>query len=121
MTARRPIVIVAGDTRELPVGDTVIGGGSATVSTAAVAFTDGDTSRRVTVTDAAVSGSSRIVCSVRRSVASEAVDVGLLYVANVVLLAAGSFDVVLACVDIGGRDPLPLKPNETVNLDYVVG
>lgn len=92
------------------------------VSTASIAFTDGDTYRRVTITDANVLSTSNIVCSIRRpNTASDSADIGLIYVATVLLVAAGSFDVAVACLDWGFDDPTLSSVNETVTLCYTIG
>jgi hypothetical protein len=89
------------------------------ISTVNVPFTDGDTARRVTVTDAAVGATDKIICSVRRpDSADDSADAGYVYLANVVRIAAGAFDVLLACLDLSGGDPTERPPNETVVLEY---
>lgn len=91
------------------------------ISTANVAFTDGDTARRVTITDAAVSAASKVLCSVRRpDTTDDSADRGYLYIPNVVKCASGSFDVLIACLDIGGMDPTEKPPSETITLLYQV-
>jgi len=92
------------------------------VSTASIAFTDGDTYRRVTITDANVASTSNIVCSIRRpDTATDSVDIGLIYIATVLNVAAGSFDVGVACLDWGFDDPTLSAVNETVTLCYTIG
>lgn len=92
--------------------------GSGGLSVANIAFTDGDTLRRVTVSDAAVTASSKIVGTVRRpDSSSDASDVGHLYIANVVRVGSGSFDILVYCVE----DPVKLPPNETVQYVYTLG
>lgn len=94
---------------------------SVAISTASVAFTDGDTARRVTVTDAAVSATSKILCSIMRpTTTDDSADQGYVYDANVVKRDTGSFDVYLRCTDIGGEDCTERPPNETVTLCYQV-
>jgi hypothetical protein len=89
------------------------------ISTVNVPFTDGDTARRVTVTDAAVGAADKIICSVRRpDSADDSADAGYVYLANVVRIAAGAFDVLLCCLDLSGGDPTERPPNETVVLEY---
>jgi hypothetical protein len=92
------------------------------VATAAVAFTDGDTWRRVTVTDARVLSTSNLVCSVRRpDTADDSTDRGYMYFATVLRVAAGVFDVGVVCLGWGFDDPTGLPPNETVTLCYTIG
>jgi len=88
-------------------------GAAVAVSSAAIAFTDGDTSRRVTITDASVSPTSEILLNVRRPDTDEASDRGYIYLANVVKRAAGSFDVVISSLGWGFDDPAGVPPNET--------
>jgi len=105
----------------LPSAETVI---PATVaySSTSVAFTDGDTARRMTITDSSVSGTSKIICTVKRpNTTDDSADNGFIYVANVVRTTAGSFDVLIVCLDIGGMDTTEDPPNETVTLNYSVG
>lgn len=90
-------------------------------STVSVPFTDGDTLRRVTVTNAAVLATSAIVVTVRRpDTADDSADRGYLYVANVVRVAAGAFDVLIACLGWGFDDPVLNPPGETIVLNYTI-
>ena len=58
---------------------------------AAIAFTDGDTARRVTVTNSLVSATSRILATVRRpDSANDSADLGYLYTVAIVRQFAGS-------------------------------
>jgi hypothetical protein len=91
------------------------------ISTASIAFTDGDTARRSTISDAAVSATSKIICTVvRPTTADDSADSGYVYDANVVRRATGSFDVLVRCTDIGGMDCTEKPPNETLTLCYQV-
>ena len=76
--------------------------------------------RRVTIANASVTAASVIVCSVTRPTQTDADDEGFIYIANVVSRAAGTFDVVIACLDYGFDDPTESAPNETVTLNYVL-
>ena len=92
------------------------------VATASIAFTDGDTFRRVTITDANVLSTSNIVGTIRRPDTTDAsADIGHMYVVNVVKVATGSFDVNVACLGWGFDDPTGKPPNETVTLCYTIG
>jgi hypothetical protein len=92
------------------------------VSTASIPFTDGDTYRRVTVTDANVLSTSNIVCSIRRpNTTDDSADLGLLYLCTVLSVSNGSFDVGVACLDWGFDDPTPSAVSETVTLCYTIG
>jgi len=94
----------------------------AMVKTASIAFTDGDTYRRVTITDSAVLSTSNIVCSIRRpNTTDDSADIGLIYISTVLLVANGSFDVGVACLDWGMDDPTAVGVNETVTLCYTIG
>jgi hypothetical protein len=98
---------------------TPAGGGGAAISTAAVPFTDGDTLRRITVADAAVTPSSKIIATVRRPDTTDDQDPGYLYLVNVTRVATGAFDALIACLGWGFDDPTERPPNETITLAYV--
>lgn len=86
-----------------------------------VDFTDGDTFKRVTVTDADVTASSRILPTVEKRDTAEVDDVGWIYVANVISVSSGSFDCNVAALVIDGV-PAPNNdfPNEIVQLNYTI-
>ena len=110
--------MVAGTITEVNVAT----GGSVTASTVAVAFTDGDTYRRVTVTDANVLATSNILCTVRRpNTANDSDDLGYIYTATVSRVGTGSFDVNIAALGWGMDDPTLKPPSETVTLTYLIG
>lgn len=91
------------------------------IGTSSVAFTDGDTARRVTVTDAGVSGTSEIIVTVRRpDTAGDSADRGYLYTANIVRIGTGEFDVLLTVLGLSGEDCTANPPNETITLFYLV-
>jgi hypothetical protein len=90
------------------------GGGA--LQSVAVAFTDGDAVRTVTVTDADVTAGDLILCGVRRVVASEDADSVHTYVVNVIAVRAGEFDVRIEALQLGQPDGT--APNETVELIY---
>lgn len=96
------------------------GGGSASLSSASVAFTDGDTMRRVTVTDGAVSSTSKIVGTVIRPDVNDEDDPGYIYLANVVKRSMGSFDLLVSCLGWGFDDPTERPPSETITYCYTV-
>lgn len=90
---------------------------SVALNTESVAFTDGDTVRRVTVSDASITASDKILVTVRREdTADGSEDSGHIYIANVVRVGTGSFDVVVVCLDEGGSDTTEQPPNETIEL-----
>lgn len=97
-------------------------GGTVATTTVSVPFTDGDTYRRVTITDANVLSTSSIICSVRRpDTANDSVDLGYMYSTTVLRVATGSFDVGISCKAWGMDDPTGLPPNETISLVYLIG
>lgn len=97
-------------------------GGSVAISSASIPFTDGDTYRRVTVSDGAVTAASKIIGMIRRpDSASESVDTGNLYTVNVVRVASGVFDLIVSCVGWGNEDPTMFPPNETITFYYAIG
>jgi len=125
LTARTTVNFVgAGVTATDSGGKTVVtipGGGSSSISTITVAFTDGDTARRVTVSDGTVSGASKIIVTVRRpDTTSDSADRGYLYTANVVRIGAGQFDVLITALGISGEDVTLNPPSETITLFYLV-
>lgn len=90
---------------------------SVALNSTSVAFTDGDTIRRVTVTDASVGATDKILCSLRRpDTTDDSEDAGHLYFVNVVRVAAGSFDAVVVCCDRGMGDTTEQPPSETIQL-----
>ena len=91
------------------------------VNTASIAFTDGDTLRRVTITNASVLSTSKIVGTIRRpNTTDDSADAGYIYIANVVKVSAGSFDLLVACLAWGFDDPVLYPPNETVTFAYSI-
>jgi hypothetical protein len=107
---------VAGETRvSVPAG-------SVTISSADVAFTDGDTSRRVSISDAAVSATSKIVGTIRRpDIADDSADRGYIYTWSIVEVYASGFDLLISALGWGFDDPTRIPPNETLKFYYVVG
>lgn len=98
------------------------GGGSATISSSTVTFATGETWVRKTVTDASVSGTSKIIVGVQSpAYADDAADLGWAYSAQVVLRASGSFDVVVHAVPVWGADSSPEGPGTTVTIYYILG
>lgn len=94
---------------------------SVAISTASIAFTDGDTARRTTISDAAVSATSKIICTIMRpTTADDSADAGYVYDANVVRRASGAFDVLVRCTDLSGLDCTEKPPSETLTLCYQV-
>ena len=114
------LTVVAGVITEQNIA---VGGAGGSVSFVTVPFTDGDTMRRVTVTDSSVTGTSKILVSVQRpDITSDSADAGYIYFVNVVNRTSGvSFDVVIICTDWGLSDPAEAPPNETITLCYMIG
>jgi hypothetical protein len=90
------------------------------ISTASLDFTDGDTAKRFTVTDANVGATNVIQCSIRRADIADVDDPGWIYVPNVVKVAAGSFDVLVVAFMRDGLPGVNEFPNETVVLSYSI-
>lgn len=95
-------------------------GASGTVYSETVSFT-GDTVARVTVANGVVSGSSKIVGTLRRPDKVDSEDPGYIYVANIARQGAGEFDLLVVCLDFSGNDPTLLGPNEDLVFVYTVG
>lgn len=96
--------------------------GSVALTSVSIAFTDGDSLRRVTITDAAVVATSKIMGTIRRpDSADDSADRGFLYTANIVRVATGAFDLLVWCSAWGSDDAVPASPNETVQFIYAVG
>lgn len=116
---RLPIVSVAGPTdNSITVANLRV----SMVGSASVPFTDGDTFRRVTITDGSATATSRILVTVQRpDTATDYLDSGYIYTVNVLNRAAGSFDVDIACLDWGMTDASEVPPNETITLCYLIG
>jgi len=124
-TARTTLAFVgAGVTASDVGGETQINvpAGSVTISSADIAFTDGDTARRTSITDAGVSATSKIVGTIRRpDTADDSADRGYIYAFSVVEVYAGGFDILVSATGWGFDDPVSIPPNETVKFYYVVG
>jgi hypothetical protein len=100
---------------------TMSGGAGATCYSASIPFTDGDTLRRVSISNGVVSASSKIVGTIRRpDVASDSVDKGYIYHSNIVLVGAGSFDLLVVATGWGFDEVTDLPPNETITFYYQV-
>jgi hypothetical protein len=84
-------------------------------------FSDGDTAKRFTVTNSAVVATSRIVGSIRRPDVADSLDYGYLYLVNVVTVAAGSFDLLVAVTGLGLDDVTDQPPLGSVEFHYQVG
>lgn len=85
-----------------------------------IAFTDGDTWRRVSISNAEVSSASLIIGTVTRPTTTTDNDIGLTYSWSVASLGSGTFDLDIAAIGWGNEDPVGLV-NETVTFSYIVG
>jgi hypothetical protein len=120
-TSNHKLYYRSGGTWHEPTGTTSGGTAVGAGGSASIPFTDGDTLRRVTITDANVTSTSKIVGSVRRpDTANDSVDQGYLYTANVVAVGTGFFDVLITVADWGTDDPVQNPPNETVQFVYTI-
>lgn len=96
------------------------GGGGVVVKTTLVAFTNGDLSQNVTVTDAAVSVAVPPKSFYfTRVAATDDDDMELNYSATLVSVSAGSFVIRVRAADPEGADLTGL-PIQSVNLNYLV-
>jgi hypothetical protein len=127
--ARRPFLNFTGagvtatdDAANNQTDVSIAGGGAAAISSAALDFTAGDTLKRFTITDAAVSAASKIVGVVRRpDSADDSADRGYVYAASVVRIGTGAFDLLVSVSDGGGFDPTAIPPSETATFYYLIG
>jgi hypothetical protein len=90
------------------------------LASASLDFTDGDTFKRFTVTDTNVATTSLILVGVRRANVEDVDDYGWQFTANVVKIAAGSFDVNVSALVQDGIPAPGEWPSETVTLVYSV-
>lgn len=91
-------------------------------ATASLDFTNGDTLKRFTITDAAAGTTSHILAVIERpNTSADSADRGYIYHVNIVNRAAGSFDVLVNVLGWGFDDPDLNPPNETVTLVYALG
>lgn len=89
-------------------------------ATASIAFTDSDTARRVTISNASVLSTSRIVGQIIRPTTSDLVDPGYIYVHSIISVTNGSFDVLIAATALGDSYIDQNPPNETITFSYLV-
>jgi hypothetical protein len=100
--------------------DATGGAGSTLTGTETIAFSDGDTTRRVTITNASITTASVIAGLVRRpDSATDGDDKGYLYSCNIVRQVAGAFDLLVNVTDWGGADCSDDPPNETITFHYM--
>lgn len=97
-------------------------GGGGGVNSTSVAFTDGDLVKRVSIASGSVTAVSKIMLTVRRpDLADDSVDAGYLYIAQVVRVYAGGFDLVIVCFGVGLDDETENPPNETIFINWMAG
>lgn len=93
---------------------------TAVYTSTTIAFTDGDTLRRTTISDTRIKTTSNIICNVRRpDTTDDSADQGLLYTCNIVEIVAGAFDVLITCLD-EGDDTTASPPAETITIFYSI-
>jgi len=114
-----PVKITGGRLQRFQTGD-VLDNQFLPLNSFTVDFTDGDTLRRVTVTDANVKSTSHIFHSISRPNVADSADPGFLYILNIVNVQNGSFDALIACLDWGFGDPVETPPNETITVTYLI-
>lgn len=91
-----------------------------TYKSTTIAFTDGDMTRRTTITDADVTTANIIIGEIRREdTTDDSADNGYLYTSNIVEITNGSFDILITCLDEGG-DTTSQPPNETITYFYSI-
>lgn len=91
------------------------------VYAATLDFSDGDTLKRFTIANSAVLSTSRITGTIRRPNIADVDDPGYLYIANIVSIIAGSFDVLVAATGAGLDDVTLSPPLGSVEFDYQIG
>lgn len=97
-------------------------GGGGTIGSTSVAFPSGDTWVRWTVTDAAATAASKIVCSVQSpAYSSDLDDPGWAYGVQVVSRSAGAFDLVAFAAPVWTADDLDEGPGTTLTVYYSLG
>lgn len=91
------------------------------VYAATLDFSDGDTLKRFTIANSAVLSTSRITGTIRRPNIADVDDPGYLYIANIVSIVAGSFDILVAATGAGLDDVTLSPPLGSVEFDYQIG
>lgn len=89
------------------------------ITMASVVFNGSVTTLRTTITDLNVFRSSQIVHAIRRPNITSGSDPGYLYIANIVTLVEGSFDVLFLVLNTSGAIP-GTPPTETIQFCYLV-
>lgn len=90
-----------------------------TPGTARLSFTDGDTLKRFTITDASVRAVGNTpIPVIRRDDIADVNDNGWIFTANIVTVTDGSFDVLVSALSGDGVAGVNEFPNETVTLVY---
>jgi hypothetical protein len=81
-------------------------------------FNDKFLVKRLTITNSSILSTDKIMVSVSRQVLDQD-DLGLMFLANVVRIQNGSFEVVVSCLSYGMTDQTGLVPNEIVNINWL--
>lgn len=88
--------------------------------TVSLDFTDGDTFKRVTITDPDVGPADYPFCQIDKRSVEDVDDAGWFYGVNVAKVNAGSFDVNVAASSWNEDPQADEYPNEVVTLVYIV-
>lgn len=83
-------------------------------------FTDGDTLKRFTVTDASIEGTEQISPAIQRQQVADNDDPGWIFIPNVLQVRRGGFDVLVAALSGDGTAGINEFPNEVVTLTYLI-
>jgi hypothetical protein len=94
------------------------GGGSSATEAVLCCLTDG--LARFTITDGTVTSSSKVMITIRRPDVEDVDDHGWLFIANVVKVGTGSFDVLIQVLGQGGDELLADPPAGSFSLYYMV-
>jgi hypothetical protein len=81
-----------------------------------ITFAADESVKRITITDANVTTTSKITHSIRRADITDVADPGWMYTANVVTQTNGTFDILVVAHDLDG--PTLSAPNESVTIHY---
>lgn len=117
-------VIISSTGADSGTGDVTINatGGSASLLSAILDFSDGDTFKRFSISDAGVLSTSKINGTIRRpDVVDDSQDRGYIFIHNIVRIYNGGFDLLVACTGWGMDDPVELPPLGTVEFHYIKG
>lgn len=97
---------------------TITGGGGAAAEAVLCCLTDGLS--RFTITDGTVTSSSKVMITIRRPDVEDVADHGWLFIANVVKVGTGSFDVLIQVLGQGGEELIADPPTGSFSIYYMV-